>query len=99
MFEPRWLAVPDDEDADDFEYDDEHVELASEIGSYDADDEDDEDEEDEALDEESIGGKKSTVPAATTPACESGMGSEEGEPAERKPAAAAVTRAGSTAAK
>src|SRR3954453_15438306 len=40
MYRPRLFARVDDEGLDDFDYDDEHVELESEIGEYRSEDED-----------------------------------------------------------
>src|SRR3954451_21537484 len=40
MYRPRMVAREDQEDLDDFDYDDEHVELESEIGEYRSEDED-----------------------------------------------------------
>src|SRR6266403_1736364 len=43
MYRPRLFARVDDEELDDFDYDDEHVELESEIGECRSEDEDEED--------------------------------------------------------
>ena len=50
MYRPRLAFREDDDELDDFDYDDEHVELESEIGEYRSEDEDEDMDEVEAID-------------------------------------------------